>query len=363
MLKRIIDTLKRLDWLLMIAMFFLITFGLLAIYSVDLSKSADLTNFKKQVWFAGIGFVLFFLFSFINYKNLYSTAKYLYWGCMGLLVAVLFLGSTIRGSRAWFQLLGFNFQPAEAAKIILIIWLAKFLAAHARELQLWRYLIASAIFAGIPIFLIIIQPDFGSAMILAALWLILVLVAGLKKSHVFSLVGVITVIFIVSFLFVFKDYQKQRIMTFFNPNRDPLGSGYNVTQSIIAVGSGQFTGKGMALGSQSQLKFLPEAQTDFIFAVIAEEWGFLGIGAVFILWALMFYRLAKHAVSCHDNFGLFLILGILIILFSQSAVNMGMNLGMAPVTGVSLPFIGYGGSSLIASMIMIGIAESVIARS
>jgi rod shape determining protein RodA len=205
------------------------------------------------------------------------------------------------------------------------------------------------------------QPDTGSAAVLLGLWFILLMVTGVRWRYL----GVImlTAIVLVSILWfgMFADYQKARIMTFLNPAIDPLGSGYNVTQAKIAVGSGGVFGRGLGFGSQSQLKFIPESQTDFIFAVIAEELGLLGVALVLGLWVLIFYRLARAAKRARDDFGQFVLLGILIIFFIHIFVNIGMNIGLLPVTGISLPFLSYGGSFVLVSMFFIGVAESVIA--
>jgi len=216
-----------------------------------------------------------------------------------------------------------------------------------------------AVFLAIPILL---QPDFGSALILFALWFILLVLTGLKKKYLLLLLLIFVVTGVFSWEFVLKDYQQERILVFLNPVRDPFGGGYNVTQSVIAIGSGKFFGRGLGFGSQSQLKFIPEAQTDFIFAVIAEEFGLIGVLLILGFFGLVFHRLYRIASRSRDDFGLFLVLGVMVLLFLHLFVNFGMNLGIMPVMGISAPFLSYGGSFLISCLILIGIAESVAAH-
>ena len=203
------------------------------------------------------------------------------------------------------------------------------------------------------------QPDLGSAMILFLTWLAMVLLLPVPKKTILAIFLIILVLAAGAWLFVLQDYQKDRLLTFVQPQRDPLGSGYNVRQSVVAVGSGQVLGRGLALGSQSQLNFLPEQETDFIFAVIAEELGFVGAGLLLLLFASLFLRLYKIARETRDDFGNFLCLGIITYLTIQTFINIGMNLGIAPVTGIPLPLVSYGGSSLVSILIALGIVLNV----
>ncbi|MFA6537736.1 MAG: FtsW/RodA/SpoVE family cell cycle protein, partial [Patescibacteria group bacterium] len=209
---------------------------------------------------------------------------------------------------------------------------------------------------------VILQPDFGSALVLLGIWFIMLLLTGVKKNILATILLVGVLLSGLAWGAFLQDYQKDRIKVFLNPTADPLGSGYNVTQAIIAIGSGNFWGRGLGFGSQSQLKFIPEAQTDFIFAVIAEELGFLGVAMVFALFGVIFWRLMILAKTASDDFGQFLIIGIMAVLLIHLTVNIGMNLGVMPVMGISLPFVSYGGSFLITCFVLMGLAQSVAVR-
>jgi len=357
---------KKFDWLTLITICLLIILGIVLLYSVALGSQNEqnILNLKKQIVFFILGLIVIVCLAlFFDYRSLLKYNTLLYVLGLLLLVAVLFLGKTIRGTTGWFDLGFFSFQPVELIKIFLIIFLSKFFSDKARYIGQLKYIILSSLGVVLLMSLIVLQPDFGSALILFALWFILILLTGLKKNYLIYIIVIILISSLVLWFFVFQDYQKQRIQVFLNPSLDPLGSGYNITQAIIAIGSGQVFGKGLAFGSQSQLKFLPESQTDFIFAVLAEELGLAGIALLLILFSFLFYRLLKIAKRLRDNFAVYFVLSVCILFFIQLVINIGGNLGLMPITGITLPFISYGGSSLIANMIMIGIVESIIIRS
>jgi rod shape determining protein RodA len=356
---------KKIDWLLVISVCLLMILGIILIYSVAIGTQTEQNylNFKKQIVFFVLGFVLFFITAiFIDYRFLIRASTALYALGIILLVAVLIFGKQIRGTTGWFNLGWLSFQPVEFVKIILIIYLARFLSDKAKYLTQLKYLILSSLGVILLMTLVVLQPDFGSALILFSLWAILIWLTGIKKSHFIIIVGILIMGVLFSWLFVMQPYQKQRVLVFVDPSLDPLGSGYNVSQAIIAIGSGGVWGKGLTFGSQSQLKFLPESQTDFIFAVLAEELGFLGIILLLGLFALLFWRLIYFIKKTNDNFAVYLILATCILFFVQMVVNIGGNLGLLPITGITLPFVSYGGSSLIANMLLLGIVESVIVR-
>jgi rod shape determining protein RodA len=364
MLTKYFSSFKRFDWILAGAVILLLALSLAALYSISLSKSPpDFLNFKKQLIFIVVGFAVFFFFSLFDYKWLRYYTTILYILTILLLVGVLIFGQEIRGTKGWFDFSFFNFQPVELAKLILIIFLSKYFSRGAHEIFRFKHILVSGIFSGILVGLILLQPDFGSAIILFFLWLGLLFLIGIKKSHFVLLIITILVLFAGAWFFLFKDYQKARIINFFDSGSDPLGRGYNITQAQIAVGSGMFWGRGIGFGPQSQLKFIPENQTDFIFAVIAEELGFFGSFLLLLLWGTIFWRIIKIAKNARDNFGLFLTVGTGIVFLIQIFINIGMTLGVAPVTGISLPFLSYGGSSLVLNMAMVGILESIAARS
>lgn len=349
----------------MISPLIIMFFGLIELYSIALGSNnpQDLENFKKQILFSILGFTIYLgIALFLDYRVLNRYSILLFGATVILLTAVLFLGRTIRGTTGWFHLGGFSFQPIEFAKLALIIFLARFLTQKAKYIQQLKYLLYSGAGVFTLIFLVLLQPDFGSAVILLAIWFFLILLTGIKKTHLFTLFIAFLLGILVMWFFVFQTYQKERIRVFLDPSLDPLGRGYNVTQAIIAIGSGNVFGRGIGFGSQSQLKFLPEAQTDFIFAVIAEELGFFGVVLVVGLYTLLFWRLIAIARQTRDNFALYVVVGITIAIFVQLVINLGGNLGMLPVTGVPLPLISYGGSSLISMLAILGIAQSIAIR-
>jgi rod shape determining protein RodA len=259
--------------------------------------------------------------------------------------------------------LGFSLQPVEFIKIIVIIFLARYYSGVSIKLSPFKHLVFSGLGVIVFVILVMMQPDFGSALLLFFLWAGMLIVSGFKKKYLLIIAMVLLLTFTSGWFFFFKDYQKQRLMTFLDPSADAMDEGYNITQAMIAVGSGGLIGRGIGFGSQSQLKFLPESQNDFIFAVIAEELGFLGVSLVITFFGIIFYRLIKAARQITNDFGVYFLLGSCILLFIEMFINIGMNIGIMPVVGISLPFLSYGGSAIISSMVLIGICESIIIRS
>lgn len=363
-LKKYLSHLKYFDWLLFFAVVVLLCFGLAALYSI--AKSFDEPNFlnlKKQIIFAVTGLILAVIISFFNYNLLKSYGRPVLMVSLILLLAVLFLGATFHGTTGWLNIFGLTVQPVELAKLGLIIILAKFFSDNFRVISDLKFILISGLVTAIFFILTVLQPDFGSALLLFLIWFLLLLIAGVRRLHLISLVALLVIIFAGAWFFLFADYQKDRILTFINPAADPYGRGYHIRQATIAIGAGGITGRGLGFGSQSQLKFLPASQTDFIFAVIAEELGLVGAVLVLSFFTLFFWRLIIIAKRAPDNFGLFLILSGSVWLFSQFFINVGMNVGLLPVTGIGLPFLSYGGSFLLVSLLLVGIAESVASRS
>jgi rod shape determining protein RodA len=303
---------------------------------------------------------MFFLTT-IDYRHIgrFSTPIY-FLSALALLLVALF-GRTVRGTAGWIELGPFQFQPVEAAKIALIVFLASFIAKKSSELGEWVRIIASFILSAILVFLVLRQPDLGSALVLSAVWVGMILVSGIRLKHV-TVLFFLAVVVVSSGWFFLEDYQRSRIEAFIDPESDPLGSGYNVLQSMIAVGSGGFFGKGLGYGSQSQLNFLPEKHTDFLVAVIAEELGLLGMGAVLFVYGVLLYRIRKIAESARDNVGYLICIGSFSYFLFQILVNVGMNVGALPVTGLPAPFLSYGGSSLLSSFIVLGLLQSIYRR-
>lgn len=357
-----IQELVKTDWVLVATVLVLVTIGLVSIYSVDISRGEKLDYFPTQFLALAIGLVLMFVASFLHVSFYRVLARLFYAASFILLFLVLFLGQTIRGTTGWFRVAGFSFQPAEFAKVGLVLFLAWIIERYGRRFDKWQFVFVTGLFTLILIALIILQPDLGSALVLGGVWFGFLFLTGTKKRYIFGLAGVLLLVAVFSWFFLFQDYQKERILTFVDPGRDPLGAGYNVTQSVIAVGAGNFFGRGLGFGSQSQLHFLPEAQTDFVFSVVAEELGFLGTAVLLALFFAMMWRLLRIARTGKDDFGTYLVLGILLLFFIQMLINLGGATGFLPVTGVTLPFVSYGGSSLLINFLLVGVALSVARR-
>jgi len=357
--------LKNIDWIIFSAVILLSAFGLIEVYSVALGLgSHDLVNFYKQAFFIGLGIILMFVFTFIDYRFLKSLSVYLFWFGAIILISVLLFGQTINGTKGWFNLFGFGIQPVEFIKIILIIFLASYFSNLATKVKTLRHFIVSALGTIILAALIILQPDFGSALVLLAIWFIMVVMAGFDKKY-FIVIALVSLILSGTAWFTFKDYQKQRITTFLNPSFESCSQKecYNSFQAIIAVGSGGLTGKGVGFGSQSQLKFLPEAQTDFIFSVVAEELGFLGVTLILCFFGVFYFRSLSALKKINNDFGIYFILGLLGLIFTHMFINIGMNIGLLPIVGLPLPFISYGGSVTLSLFIAVGIMQNIIIKS
>ncbi len=339
------------------------SFGLLALYSIALGQGEH--NFyylNRQLIFLVLAIFLLFIFAFIDWRFLKSLWFYAYLLAIILLSSVLVFGQSIRGTKGWFSVFGFGIQPVEIVKVILILILASYLADLATKVKTIRSLFISAILTLILIFLVMLQPDFGSALILLFIWLVAVIASGFKRKY-FVVITIITLMAsVLAWTVLFQDYQKNRILAFLDPAYDIQGSTYNINQSIIAVGSGGLIGQGLGFGSQSQLKFIPEAHTDFIFAVMAEEFGFIGVILILALYTLLFSRLLKALKIINHDFGTFFILATMGLIFIQMFINIGMNSGIMPVVGLSLPFMSYGGSFLLSLFVLIGIIENIIIK-
>ncbi len=340
--------------------------SLLTLASLSISDESSLWAFKRQfIWF-GLGILTFLVVAnFFDYKILLKhnvLSLLLYAFCLTLLILVLFFGSKSRGSLGWFDFYFFQFQPAELAKLALLIILSKYFSKWHTEIWHPGRLAVSIFYTGIFFILVAIQPDLGSAIIFIILWLGLLIASGLKLRHflIFLVIGVM--VFGLGWNYFLEDYQKERITSFFNPSSDVLGAGYNVLQSKISIGSGSWFGRGLGQGIETQLRFLPEAKSDFFLAAFVEEWGF--VGAVFLIGLLVWFILSliNIGLSATDNFSKLFIFGYLLIFFSQVIINFGANLGFLPVTGLPLPFLSYGGSNLIIHFLSLGIIQSINLR-
>ena len=356
----ILSHLKRLDWVLIVTSILLVGIGLLSIYSSSLGKG-DFSNFNKQIIFFAIGFFVMLALSFFDWRTFKTNSYFilvLYFFCVLFLVGLFFLAPEIRGVKGWYKLGPVSFDPIELTKIVLIILLAKYFSMKHIEMYRLRHIFLSGFYVLLPSFLIFRQPDFGSALILVALWIGVLIISGIKLRHflILSLCGIL--LLTLAWSFFLKDYQRERVISFLAPETEPLGMGWSQTQSKIAIGSGGFFGQGMGQGSQTQYGFLSEPHTDFIFASIAEEFGLFGVSCLFLLYIILFWRIMKIAIASRTNFPRLFASGIVIVLSSQLFINIGMNLGILPVIGISLPLLSYGGSGLIAVFISFGILQS-----
>lgn len=347
------EKVRHIDFLIVGAAATITVLGIVTMYGF-----AEESNFgQRQLVWLGISLTVFFIASQFEYRMLRKTGVVLglFGVSVGLLVLVTIVGNVVKGAQSWFSLGFASFQPTDLAKLALIFLLAKYLAKRHVEIAHIRHIIVSGLYALIPTVLVLLQPDLGSALVLSGIWFCLVLVSGISKKHLALVLGGAFVAFIFAWVFVFAPYQKDRIKTFIDPLSDIRGSGYNVYQSQIAIGSGGIFGKGVGFGTQSRLEFLPEHQTDFIFAAFAEEWGFIGVFVVLGLFLVFLWRLLSIALTSATNFELFAVLGIIFLFLIHIVVNVGMNLGIMPVTGIPLPFMSYGGSHLLTEWIALGV--------
>ena len=332
---------------------------------VTMKSFAPLENvggfFSKQIIWILLGFAIFFVSSFLDFSFLKRTdvlvAVFLL-NCL-ILLLLFVLGHVSNGSKSWFNFGFFSFQPVDMIKLVLVLILAKYFSRRHVEIRDIKHIFISGFYAFIPFILVLLQPDFGSAMIIFFIWLGMVLVSGISKTHLF-LVFMAGILIFASFWFlIFAPYQKARIANFINPLADIHGSGYNAFQSTIAVGSGEIVGKGLGFGTQSRLKFLPQPQADFVFAAFSEEWGFIGSVLILLLYVAIIWRILYSAILGAHNFEILFGMGIAIFFMSHILINIGMNLGLMPVTGIPLPFMSYGGSHLIFEFAGLGILMSM----
>ncbi|MCZ2845789.1 MAG: FtsW/RodA/SpoVE family cell cycle protein [Candidatus Bathyarchaeota archaeon] len=354
--------LRKFDWWLLLFAILLTTLGLSLLASLSLN-SQEWSFFRRQFTFLVIGIIIAILIPILDIKALKEGSLFifvLYSVSLILLGGLFFLAEPIRGTRAWYTLGTFTFEPVEITKIIFILFFAKYFSQRHVELYQARHIFLSVLYAILPATLVFFQPDFGSAIILVLLWLSMLLVAGIKRTHLLIILTIGLMSLVIVWSLIFTGEQKERFVTFLNPYIDPTGSGYHILQSIIAVGSGGITGKGFFEPlTQAKLGFLPEAHTDFIFATLSEIFGLVGIGILFFVLILFFWRLFRFLKVCQDNFSRLLVAGFIILIGAETFINIAMNIGLLPITGIPLAFLSYGGSSLLSLFIGIGIIESI----
>ena len=359
--KNNLNIIQKLNWGLIITMITLLIIGLINLYSISHREDSITTHlFYLQLIWIIIGLCIFFCVSFISYHFLSKIAYVLYFLNLFALVLVYFQGSTFGGARRWLDFGLLTYQPAETIKLALILILARILAAKRSWQEMnWTELIKPLMLIGIPVALIIRQPDLGTALMILIITGSLITFSKVQKSILISTLALMLVTTPVVWSFGLKPYQKNRILTFLYPSQDPRGTGYNTIQSKIAIGSGKFLGKGFQKGTQSQLEFLPERHTDFIFSVLSEEHGFVGSLVTLFLFLFLVLIGFHTASQARDKVGVFLCAGMSFYLFWHIFINIGMTMGLLPIVGVPLPLLSYGGSSMVSTMAALGVISSV----
>jgi rod shape determining protein RodA len=353
--------LKNLDYVIIAVVVLLTTISFFVIASA--SPENPYYFVKRQGIWVSVGLVLFVVVLSIDYHDLIPYANHLYYLNLALLIAVLIFGREAKGAQRWLRLGFFELQPSELAKLIIIVTFADLLSKRASSLQTGsvRDLFPALLHVGVPMALILKQPDLGTSMVFIGLLVGMLFVAGIKWQYLagFSALGgaLAPLLF-----YLLEDYQQKRILVVFNPYIDPTDSGYNVIQSMIAIGSGRVWGKGLFGGTQNRLGFLPEQHTDFIFSVIGEELGFIGAAVIIALYFILIYRGIRVALKARDDFGVLLATGVTVMFTFHILVNVGMTLGVMPVTGIPLPFLSYGGSSYLVNMMALGLLLNVHMR-
>jgi rod shape determining protein RodA len=343
---------KNIDWILFGSVVLVSLAGLVTMNSFTSTSRF----FDRQIIWIIVSIFIFLLSSGIDWSFLKNTRVIisLFAVSVSLLFLLFILGSVWKGAQSWFNLGVFSIQPADPIKLVVILILAKYFSRRHIEIANIRHILVSGFYVFVIFFLVFLQPDFGSAIIIFFLWLGMVLVSGISKKHLLAVFMFGLISFCGLWFFVFAPYQKDRILNFIHPLTNVRGSGYNAYQSVIAVGSGQILGKGIGYGTQSKLQFLPEYQTDFIFAAFAEEWGFVGVVLLFLLYGIIFWRILKISFKGGSNFEILFGIGLVILLLVHLTIHVGMNIGLLPVTGNTLPFMSYGGSHLFTEFLGLG---------
>jgi rod shape determining protein RodA len=353
---RVRQLLRNMNPVLLVTMLLLILVGAAGIYSATGGMSGGFF-FKQLMWYF-VGIILMLIFANVNYNNWFAIANYLYGFFLFLLVVVLVFGHSSLGAQRWLKLGPFQLQPSEFMKIVVPLAVIRAVLIMQKDAYTWKNLGKVFLIVVVPIILILKQPDLGSALLMMPLVLAVMFIGNMPMRKIGIILLVAMFAMPVAF-FALKDYQKQRLHVFINPQVDPLGAGYNVIQSQIAVGSGRALGKGWMQGTQSQLNFIPIKYTDFIFAVITEEFGFLGGILIIIIYFIMIMEGLKIVKICRYTGGKMLATALTMIIFSQFSINIGMTMGLMPVTGITLPLLSYGGSSVLSVMISLGILQNI----
>jgi rod shape determining protein RodA len=350
---------KHIDWSLLLLTLMLLIISFILLYSASFQSSEN--YYHKQLIWLTIASILFFLFISIPYNWLLELSPILYSFSLIGLIAVLFIGHKVSGSKSWLRISWVSLQPSEFAKIATILLLAYYLGKkEMKELSIKHFFIVLIIVA-IPMLLILKQPDLGTALTFGAILFFMLYSAGFSLKILISLASLTIASLPIAYLFL-KPYQKERFIAFLNPTSDPLGSGYQLIQSKVAIGSGGIAGKGFLNGSQTHLDFIPAKHTDFILSILGEEWGFIGIFILLIIYAIFILKCLQNAKEAKDKQGALIIIGVMSLIIFQAIINIGMVIGSLPITGLPLPLISYGGSSLFISLISVALIINVSMR-
>ncbi|MDP2930568.1 MAG: FtsW/RodA/SpoVE family cell cycle protein [bacterium] len=350
-----------LDWYLIGSVLALSALGLMTIYSAS-SYQNDFLNFWKHALFLVIGIAIMIFLGSIDWRILRDgpyLIPFFYLLCLAGLTGLLFVKPAISGIRSWYNFGFFSIDPVEFVKLALIIFLAKYFSTRHVELYNMRHIFISGLYVFLPAVLIMLQPEFGSVIVLALLWIGALIVSGIKTKQFLIILLLGAILLALSWFFILKDYHKERIISFITPSFEPLDVGWNQAQAEIAIGSGGLWGKGFNRGTQIKYGFLPASQTDFIFAGIAEEWGMFGAGLVLAAFAVIIWRLVRTCLMSRSNFPRLFSVGLAIVIISHVIINIGMNLGLLPVVGIPLPLVSYGGSSLLVILSGLGLVLSM----
>jgi rod shape determining protein RodA len=352
---------RQFDAVLFFCMIALAGLGVLMIYSATFQSASQEMYIRQLQWFLA-GLILFFILLNIDYHRIADSALPIYIGSIILLILVLIVGKRISGAKSWFSLGYFNFQPSEIAKIAAVLFLAKYLSDETRMFLVFRDFVMAGVIMLVPMFLIILQPDMGTTITFLPPLIMLMFLAGMRYKWILAaiLAGVSSLPLFWLFL---KPYQKDRILTFVDPTKDPLGAGYQIIQSKIAVGSGRIFGKGLfSKQTQAYLDYIPEKHTDFVFSVLAEDFGLVGVLLTLAVYFILMMRILSTAKQARDRVGVFIVMGLFSIFLFHFIVNVGMIVGLMPITGLPLPLMSYGGSSLLSTLAAIAIVMNVRMR-
>ncbi|CAN5136153.1 rod shape-determining protein RodA [soil metagenome] len=347
----------RIDWYLFVPALLVSLAGLITMDSF----AGDQYFFVRQSVWILISLVLFFVASSVDWRFLRQTRVLvpLFIGMVFILLLLFGLGHIAKGAKSWFSFGFFNFQPSDIAKLVTMLMLSKYFSRRHMEIANIRHILVSGAYTFIIFILVFLQPDFGGAVIIFLIWFGMLLVSGISKKHLLAVVSIGVIVTAILWIFLFQPYQKARIANFLHPLSNIHTTGYNAYQSTIAVGSGQVLGKGIGQGSQSKLRFLPEFQTDFIFASFSEEWGFVGSCLLLLLCVALIYRIVDNASIASTNFEAFFGLGLAILFIIHIVIHAGMNMGVMPVTGITFPFMSYGGSHMVTEWFALGMLSSM----